>query len=122
MESPEDIEKALARLVPSAISDQGQRSLEDLIDSLAAGETAVVEMPSPRRKPWGWMAGGAGAAAAAVTLALLVPAGEPGPRRANSPKLMGLFDRFGSSGDSGSRLGGRDKREGYAVTSRAVIA
>ena len=73
MESPEDIEKALARLVPSAISDQGQRSLEDLIDSLAAGETAVVEMPSPRRKPWGWMAGGAGAAAAAVTLALLVP-------------------------------------------------
>jgi hypothetical protein len=78
MESPEDIEKALARLVPSAISDQGQRSLEELIDSLAAGETAVVEMPSPRRKPWGWMAGGAAAAAAAVTLALFIPSGEPG--------------------------------------------
>ncbi len=76
MESPEDIEKALARLLPSAISDQVQRSLEDLIDSLAAGE-AVVEMPPPRRKPWGWIAG-IGAAAAAVALALVVtPAGEP---------------------------------------------
>ena len=77
MESPEDIEKALARLVPSAISDQGQRSLEDLIDSLAAGETALVEMPEPRRKPWGWI-GGVGTAAPAVTLALFIPAGEPG--------------------------------------------
>lgn len=75
MESPEDIEKALARLLPSAISDQGQRSLEDLIDSLAAGE-AVVEMSPPRRKPWGWI-GGIGAAAAAVALALVTPAGEP---------------------------------------------
>jgi hypothetical protein len=75
MESPEDIEKALARLLPSAISDQGQRSLDDLIDSLAAGE-AVVEMPPPRRKPWGWI-GGIGAAAAAVALALVIPAGNP---------------------------------------------
>lgn len=75
MESPEDIEKALARLLPSAISDQGQRSLEDLIDSLAAGET-VVEMPPPHRKPWAWI-GGIGAAAAAVALALVTPAGEP---------------------------------------------
>jgi hypothetical protein len=51
MESPEDIEKALARLVPSAISERGQRSLDDLIDSLAAagGEEMVGEMPPPRR-------------------------------------------------------------------------
>jgi hypothetical protein len=80
MESPEDIEKALARLVPSAISDRGQRSLEDLIDSLAAGESAgeeaLVEMPQPRRKPWRWI-GGIGAAAAAVALALVIPAGTP---------------------------------------------
>lgn len=75
MESPEDIEKALARLVPSAISDRGQRSLEDLIDNLAAGET-VVETLAARRQPWGWL-GGVGAAAAAVTLAVVIPAGEP---------------------------------------------
>ena len=77
MESPEDIEKALARLVPSAISEPGQRSLEDLIDSLAVGEAAVEEMPlpSPRRKPWGWI-GGAGAAAAAVALAFVMPSGD----------------------------------------------
>lgn len=75
MESPEDIEKALARLVPSAISERGQRSLDDLIDSLAAaeGEEAIVAMPQPRRtKPWGWISG-IGTAAAAITLALVLP-------------------------------------------------
>lgn len=75
MESPEDIEKALARLVPSAISERGQRSLDDLIDSLAAadGEEAIVEMSQPRRaKPWGWISG-IGSAAAAITLALVLP-------------------------------------------------
>ena len=75
MESPEDIEKALARLMPSAISEKGQRSMEDLIDSLAAGETVaeVVELPPakrPSRLPW---FGGIGAAAAAVVVALSLP-------------------------------------------------
>ncbi|WP_367872891.1 hypothetical protein [Luteolibacter sp. Populi] len=77
MESPEDIEKALAALVPSAISEQGQRSLDDLIDSLAAGEVPVAELPEPRRRPWGW-AGGIGAAAAAVALAFQLPGGGSG--------------------------------------------
>ena len=77
MESPEDIEKALAALVPSAISEQGQRSLDDLIDSLAAGEVPVAELPEPRRRSWGW-AGGIGAAAAAVALAFQVPGGGSG--------------------------------------------
>ncbi|MCW1921457.1 hypothetical protein OKA05_02765 [Luteolibacter arcticus] len=75
MESPEDIEKALARLMPSAISEKGQRSMEDLIDSLAAGETVGVELPpvkKPNRLPW---FGGIGAAAAAVVVALSLPQG-----------------------------------------------
>lgn len=73
MESPEDIEKALARLMPAAISDEGKRSLDELIDGLAAGET-VVEMP--RKSAWPW-AGGIAAAAAAVVIALNLPAAGP---------------------------------------------
>jgi hypothetical protein len=75
MESPEDIEKALARLMPSAISEKGQRSMEDLIDSLAAGEPMALELP-PAKKPGrsSWFAySGIGAAAAAVVVALSLP-------------------------------------------------
>lgn len=75
MESPEDIEKALARLMPSAISERGQRSMDDLIDSLAAGETVAVELPSAKKSshlPW-FGFGGIGAAAAAVVVAFSLP-------------------------------------------------
>ena len=87
MESPEDIEKALARLVPSAISERGQRSLDDLIDSLAAagGEEIAGEATPPRRaKSWGWI-GGIGSAAAAVALALVIP-------QAGNPEASSLSD------------------------------
>ena len=88
MESPEDIEKALARLMPSAISEKGQRSMDDLIDSLAAGETVAVELPpmkKPSRLPW---FGAIGAAAAAVVVALSLPQGGSAPATVveNAPK------------------------------------
>lgn len=84
MESPEDIEKALAALVPSALSARGQRSLDELIDSLAAGESPLAELPEPeatpapelapaRRRPWGAWAAATGAAAAAVVFAFQMP-------------------------------------------------
>lgn len=76
MESPEDIEKALSRLMPAAISEEGKRSLDELIDGLASGETVVV-MP-PRKSAWPWL-GGIGAAAAAVVIALNLPAGSQAP-------------------------------------------
>ena len=84
MESLEDIEKALSRLVPSAISGKGQQSLEDLIDGLAAEageEPEVVAMPKPvtampKRRMWGWT-GGVAAAAAAVVAAMVLPQGNP---------------------------------------------
>ena len=76
MESPEEIEKALSRLMPAAISEEGKRSLDELIDGLAAGES-VVEMP-PRKSAWPWL-GGIGAAAAAVVIALNFSAGSPAP-------------------------------------------
>lgn len=76
MESPEEIEKALSRLMPAAFSEAGKRSLDELIDGLAAGET-VVEMVPPKSRPLLPWAGGLGAAAAAVVLALNFPAGGP---------------------------------------------
>jgi hypothetical protein len=75
MESPEDLEKALARLMPSAISGKGQRSMEDLIDSLAAGETVAAVVPEKKSARWPWL-GGIGAAAAAVVIALNLPQGQ----------------------------------------------
>ena len=100
MESPEDIEKALAALVPAAISERGQRSLDDLIDSLAAGESPLAELPElepepvtepapvVRRRPWAWagIAGSAGAAAAAVVIALQMPS------RSESPLQVGVAE------------------------------
>ena len=90
MESLEYIEKALSRLVPSALSEEGQRSLEDLIDSLAAEEPAVVEMPAVTRRPWGWIAGGIGAAAAAVVISLSMPALAPDAPRLVANPLPGI--------------------------------
>lgn len=73
MESPEEIEKALARLMPAALSEQGKRSLDEMIDGLAAGETAAGGAQGSR---WPW-AGGIAAAAAAVVFALNWPAPTP---------------------------------------------
>jgi hypothetical protein len=108
MESLEDIEKALSKLVPSAISDKGQQGLEDLIDRLAteAGEeTGVVEMPAraaaaaaPRRRAWGW-SGGIAAAAAAIAAAMILPQGPPGPR-AQTLAYQGKPQQFVPAGDS----------------------
>ncbi|WP_035602634.1 PDZ domain-containing protein [Haloferula sp. BvORR071] len=83
MESPEDIEKALAALVPSAISEKGQRSLDDLIDNLAAGNAPLLEMemPASRRLPWGWIGGLGVGAAAVLAMAFQIPSGpQPGER------------------------------------------
>lgn len=76
MESPEDIEKALSRLMPAAISEEGKRSLDELIDGLAFGESPLSKREISRRPSWSW-AGGIAAAAAAVVVALNWPAAAP---------------------------------------------
>lgn len=75
MESPDEIEKALSRLMPAALSESGRRSLDELIDSLAAGKP-VAAAPAPAGRPWAWAAGIA-AAAAALGFALIPPAATP---------------------------------------------
>lgn len=65
MESPEEIERALERLVPRAMSESGAAGLDALIDELAGEEV--------RGTRWGWISiFGVGAAAALVGLLQLV--------------------------------------------------
>lgn len=66
MESPEDVEKALGRLMPSALSDRGQRALERTIDSLAAGGPVETLVSAPAKASWWPLAIGMPAAAAAA--------------------------------------------------------
>jgi hypothetical protein len=65
MESPEELEKALSCLMPAALSESGRRSLDELIDGLAAGQSTAAA-PAPPSRPWAWAAGIATAAAALV--------------------------------------------------------
>lgn len=73
MESPEELEKALSRLMPAAMSESGRRSLDAIIDGLAAGEVDPIAPASPVRS-WVW---GAGIAAAAAALMIAVRLGGP---------------------------------------------
>lgn len=69
MQTPDPIEAVLARLMPPAMSEEGQRSIEAMLDALAA--EAAPEAASGGWRRWMW----AGAAAAGVTLAVGLWAG-----------------------------------------------
>lgn len=54
MQRPEtSIEDALARLMPKAISEEGQRSLDEMLDELCGEEESAV-VPIKRRVKGGW--------------------------------------------------------------------
>ena len=69
MQTPDPIEAVLARLMPPAMSEEGQRSIEAMLDELAVAVAPVAVAGSWRRWMWG------GAAAAGVTLAVGLWAG-----------------------------------------------
>ncbi|WAC18539.1 hypothetical protein OVA24_14990 [Luteolibacter sp. SL250] len=82
MKQPESIEDMLSRLMPVAISEAGQRSLDAMLDELA-GEEAAPEAPAaaPGGKSfWIYALPPVGIAAAAA-LAFLMPLGSS-PREA----------------------------------------
>ncbi|MGC4013273.1 MAG: hypothetical protein QM755_01975 [Luteolibacter sp.] len=68
MQTPDPIEAALARLMPTAMSVSGQRSIEDMLDGLAA------EMPSAKVIPWYRRPAFGFSAAAAIAGLLAIPA------------------------------------------------
>lgn len=93
MKSPEAIEAALARLMPAALSDEGQRAIDRMIEGLAAESAPrVVRMP---RRVWP-------AAAAAVLLVGLSclawwPAARPQPASVAAAGQGDVFETLASS-------------------------
>ena len=72
MQAPNPIEMALSRLVPPALSESGQRSIEALLEELAAAAPA----PAAARSVKPWLARRAvpfGIAAALAALLALAP-------------------------------------------------
>jgi len=83
MQTPDPIEAALARLMPTAMSVSGQRSIEDMLDGLAA-ELPAAASRSASIVPWYRRPLTGLAAAAAIAGILAVPAlltgGKPAAR------------------------------------------
>ncbi|BCU79462.1 hypothetical protein [Luteolibacter sp. LG18] len=107
MQTPDPIEAALARLMPTAMSVSGQRSIEEMLDGLAA------ELPaSPVRRARGPLIGLAAAAVIAGLVAVPVlfnPASAPvtgrpalaTTRGADGIQLVEESDRVESMSDEG---------------------
>ena len=78
MQTPDSIEAALSRLMPPALSDSGQRSIEAMLDELAV--TAPSAAAIRRRRVRGlWLFIPTGIAAALAAIAGLALQPEPGP-------------------------------------------
>ena len=111
MRQPESIEETLSRLMPVAISEAGQRSLDAMLDELA-GEEAAREAPvvAPHGKGfWVNVLPPVGIAAAAA-FAFLIPQGSSARKEITSaqPKveapgifLLGETDRIERLTDEG---------------------
>lgn len=65
MQAPDPIEAALARLMPTAMSVSGQRSIDEMLDELAA------ELPAASARRWKYPIIGLGAAATIAALVAL---------------------------------------------------
>lgn len=109
MHKPDQIEEILARLMPTAMSEEGQRGIETLLDELAVdmpGNSSSVGSRSfsqTRR----WLVGGIAAAVAAM--AALIPDWNSAPHVVSAPEralppgfvLVSESDRIESSFDEG---------------------
>jgi hypothetical protein len=109
MHKPDPIEEILARLMPTAMSEDGQLGIESLIDELAAESPCKASGEGSRSfsHPRRWLAGGIAAAVAGV-LAIL-PVWDSSPPVVASPDLtlppefvlVSESDRIESSTDEG---------------------
>lgn len=72
MQTPDSVEAILARLMPPALSDAGQRNIDDMLDQLAVDAPPVIAGPTPRPHRGWWMGG---IAASGILAAWLLPLG-----------------------------------------------
>lgn len=68
MYQPESIEEMLSRLMPPALSEEGQRSIDEMLDELCGEE--VAEIPEKRKPSWKIAAPVGIAAAAALAFGI----------------------------------------------------
>lgn len=61
MQTPDSVETILARLMPPALSEAGQRNIEEMLDQLAIEAPPVIAGPAPKPRRF-WWAGGIAAA------------------------------------------------------------
>lgn len=72
MHKPDPVETILARLMPAALSDEGQLGIEAMIDELAGPSAEIIAI-----KPWFRRPLTGGIAAAGIAAALLLPLALP---------------------------------------------
>jgi hypothetical protein len=117
MQTPDPVETILARLMPPALSESGQRSIEALLDELAAEVPVCQAVPAPRPHR-GWWIGGIAAAgiAAAWLLPLTVPPTVK-PVAAASPEPSAKVVLVGQSGRIESMVdeGWHEESDGSAM-------
>ena len=119
MQAPDPIDSIMARLMPPGLSDEGQSSMEGLIDELAGpGEANVVPIS---RGNWGLkVAIGGGIAAAIGGLCALLPLGPLSSTKsrtaANPPARFSELVLLGQSDTAESgRTEVRREGDGYRV-------
>jgi hypothetical protein len=111
MHKPDPVETILARLMPPALSEAGQRDIEAMLDALA-GVPAHTASAKPAGMAWIRRVFTAGIAAAGLTAVLVFPlASPPSPSSwaVTAPAsevpagllLVGEFDRIESMTDEG---------------------
>lgn len=112
MHKPDPVETILARLMPAAMSDEGQRGIETMLDELAGTPVDAVPMKQAWfRRPFASGIAAAGIAAA-VLLPLVVskhsvsaPVAEARQEPPNGFVLVGESDRISSMAEEGWREG-----------------
>lgn len=117
MHKPDPVETILARLMPSALSDEGQRGIEAMLDELAVSQGEITPL-----RPWFRRPLASGVAAAGIAAALVLPwvvSRSPVPNHAASSKLEAPsgFVLIGGSGsiESMSEEGWQEDADGSAM-------
>lgn len=117
MHKPDPVETILARLMPAAMSDGGQREIEAMLDELAGPAAEVIPM-----RPWFRRPLSGGIAAAGIAAAMLLPlvisrSFVPAPVVSEEQSALPGFILVGESGSvkSMSEEGWQEDADGAAM-------
>lgn len=107
MHKPDPVETILARLMPPALSEEGQRDIEAMLDDLAGTVAAVAPSSAVVSWPRRWVIGGIAAAGVAAAMIFpMKPAAHPVASAVDQEtpaefQLVSESDRIESTSDEG---------------------